>query len=137
MDKEELMKRGFTEADGVIRKMTKEEVYDFVKEAFESGFFTTYKQVIPKGRCTSYIDSLCVKRKYSYTTMSKVLFVGDRTRHPVFDTFERLRDEKRIMSTLEAKVYLGTPTIYKIHGMAEKGCELLRYEYDNIIIYIR
>lgn len=118
--------------------MNKEEIFDFLGEWFDKGYFTTpTKARADEGRSEVHVvESLCVARKLSYTSMPKVLFVGDRTNNPIWELFQKFCDEKRLMTLLEAKVQLNLPSLHRVHKAVERG-ELLRFEYHDAIIYVR
>lgn len=117
--------------------MEKEEIFSLLEEWFSKGYFTTTTKIKSESKdySNNVIEKRCVKRQMSYTSMSKVLFVGDRTGSPVFQAFQRYCDEKRIMTPLEAKVHLNLPSLYKLHKAVSDGV-LLRFERDDVIIYV-
>lgn len=118
--------------------MDKEEILGLLTEWFDQGCFTTVTRIKEeKGdNSNNAIEKRCVARELSYTNMTKVLFVGDKTGSSVYDMFQNLRDEKRILTTLEAKVELNIPTLYRLHKAVDSG-QLLRFERDDAIIYIQ
>lgn len=118
--------------------VSREFIYDILTEWFNGGQFTTTTKIKSEVEkfTTSTIESLCVKRRLSYTSMQKVLFVGDKTRHPAWELFQRYYNEKRIMTPLEAKVQLNISSLHLLHKAVESG-KLMRFEYSDVIIYIR
>lgn len=120
------------------RKMSKEEIYSFLKEWFDKGYFTTVTRIKAETNDTANnaIEKRCVARELSYTSMAKILFVGDKTNSTVYSLFQQYCDEKRIMTTLEAKIQLNVSTSYKLHKAVENGT-VLRFERDDAIIYVR
>lgn len=118
--------------------MSKEEIYKFLEEWFDKGYFITVTRFKSesKDKANNAIEKRCVARELSYTSMSKVLFVGDKTGNPIYDLFQQYCDEKRIMTTLEAKIQLNVPTSYKLHKAVYNGT-IMRFERDDAIIYVR
>ncbi len=118
--------------------VTKEFILDILKGWFNDGVFTTTRKI--KSEIDNYsnatVESLCVARKMSYTSMQKVLFVGDKTRHPAWELFQRYYNEKRIMTPLEAKVQMNVASLHRLNKLVESG-ELLRFEFKDAIIYIQ
>ena len=118
--------------------MSKEDIYKFLEEWFNKGYFITVTRFKSesKDNANNAIEKRCVARELSYTSMSKILFVGDKTGNPIYDLFQQYCDEKRIMTTLEAKIQLNVPTLYKLHKAVEDGT-IMRFERDDAIIYVR
>lgn len=117
--------------------MDKEDIYNSLVEWFGNGYFTTTTKIKSESEdySNNVIEKRCVKRQMSYTSMPKVLFVGDRTGNPVFQAFQRYCDEKRIMTPLEAKVQLDLPSLYKLHKAVHES-KVLRFEHEDAIIYV-
>ncbi len=119
------------------KEMEKEEIIEFLEENFKGGVFTTPSEVrITYGdNSNNFIEKKCVSCELSYTSIPKVLFAGDKKNSIVYEKFQRLVEEKRIMNTLMAKIFLDVPTLYKLHKAVEKG-EILRFEHHDVILYV-
>ena len=104
--------------------MSKEEIYKFLEEWFNKGYFITVTRFKSESKDNAN------------NAIEKILFVGDKTGNPIYDLFQQYCDEKRIMTTLEAKIQLNVPTLYKLHKAVEDGT-IMRFERDDAIIYVR
>lgn len=118
--------------------MTKEQILDLIDEWFKKGIFTTittFKKTV-EGASNNTIEKYCNERKLAYTSIKKILYVGDKVGSEDYTLFQQLCNDKRIMDTLEAKIQLDSPTLYGIHKEVGKG-NILRYEVEDAILYIK
>lgn len=118
--------------------ITKEDVFELVSYWLSNDMFTTPTEVKKKYGELSFntVERLCLSRELSFTSIPKLLLVGDRANNEVFNAFQKLCDAKRIMTSLEAKVQLNLPTLHRLHKAVKRGI-LYRVEFHDAIIYIQ
>ena len=111
---------------------TRNDIASLLTEWFDKGIFKTVESV---GVSSNIIDCMSQKKQLTYTPINKVVFVGDGRGDATYEKFMSLYEEKRILTTLTAKVYKDCRSLYHLHKAAKQG-DLLRFKYGKLILYI-
>lgn len=112
--------------------ISRQQIIDKLTDWFQKGILTTTQIV---GEQPRVIESLCNKRELSYTSINRLLFVGDSKDSEEFKELKSLIDGRRILAPLTAKVETDTRTDYGVLQASKRG-ELYRFVHGGLILYI-